>query len=69
MDDIKNAKCEMMADWLHSQQEESLWSTPGGFDEGVVLKVSQGLYTCSPAEIAEEGFFFKGIEALNVRVC
>lgn len=68
-EEINDIKCEVMVNWLHSQQEERLW-TSGEGEEGVVLKKSRGMYTCSPADLAEEqAGFFQAIQALHVKVC
>jgi hypothetical protein len=69
MEEINEIKCDVMVNWLHSQQEEKLWTT-GEPEEGVVLKMSRGKYTCSPPDLAYEPVgFFKAVETLNVRVC
>lgn len=68
MEEVNDIKCDVMVNWLHSQQEEKLW-TSGEYEEGVVLKKSRGAYACSPPDLAEERFgFFKAVETLNVRV-
>lgn len=68
MEEINEIKCDVMVNWLHSQQEEKLWTT-GEPEEGVVLKMSRGKYTCSPPDLADEPVgFFKAVETLNVRV-
>ena len=58
-----------MVDWIHSKQERKLW-TMGEENEGVVLKKSSGIYTCSPINLAEEGTggFFHAVQMLNVNV-
>lgn len=69
MEEVNDIKCEVMVNWLHSQQEEKLW-TSGEEEEGVVLKKSRGMYTCSPADLAEEqAGFFQAVQTLNVKVC
>ena len=69
MEEINDIKCEVMVNWLHSQQEERLW-TSGEEEEGVVLKKSRGMYTCSPADLAEEqAGYFQAVQTLNVKVC
>lgn len=67
-DEINEIKCDVMANWLHSQQEEMLW-TNGELDEGIILKKGRGRYTCCPADLADyyDGLF-TAVEALNVRV-
>ncbi|EON63230.1 hypothetical protein W97_02457 [Coniosporium apollinis CBS 100218] len=68
MEEINDIKCDVMVNWLHSRQEERLW-TSGEYEEGVVLKKSRGAYTCSPPDLAVERYgFFKAVETLNVRV-
>ena len=68
IEEINDIKCEVMVNWLHSQQEEKLW-TAGEDEEGVVLKKSRGMYTCSPADLADEpAGFFQAVQALNVKV-
>ncbi|OCK81960.1 hypothetical protein K432DRAFT_294338 [Lepidopterella palustris CBS 459.81] len=68
MEEINEIKCDVMVNWLHSQQEEKLWTT-GEPEEGVVLKKSKGSYACSPSDLAEErAGFYKAVETLNVRV-
>jgi hypothetical protein len=68
MEEINDIKCEVMVNWLHSQQEERLW-TSGEEEEGVVLKKSRGMYTCTPADLAgERGGIFQAVQALNVKV-
>jgi hypothetical protein len=67
-DEINGIKCEVMASWLHSKQEEKLW-TSGGEGEGVVLKRSRGIYTCAPSGLVdEEDGLFDAVRALNVKV-
>lgn len=68
MDQLSEIKCDVMVNWLHSQQEEKLWCA-GEYEEGVVLKKARGSYACCPAELAEEpNGFLKAVEQLNVRV-
>ncbi|KAF2138548.1 uncharacterized protein K452DRAFT_301083 [Aplosporella prunicola CBS 121167] len=68
LNEINDIKCDVMVNWLHSQQEEKLWSS-GEYEEGIVLKKGRGQYTCCPAELANEpAGFFKAVEQLNVRV-
>jgi hypothetical protein len=68
MEEINDIKCEVMVNWLHSQQEEKLW-TSGEEEEGVVLKKSRGMYTCSPADLMEEqAGFFQAVQTLHVKV-
>jgi hypothetical protein len=66
---VKDIKCEVMVNWLHSKQEEKLW-TVGEPGEGVVLKKSKGTYVCCPLDLKHEGNrFYEMVAALNVRVC
>jgi len=65
---INDIKCDVMVNWLHSQQEEKLW-TAGEYEEGVVLKKSRGTYTCAPADLSDEqDGLFHAVQELNVRV-
>lgn len=57
-----------MVNWLHSQQEEKIW-TGREEGEGVVLKKSRGAYTCAPSSLAhEDGGLLDAVKALNVKV-
>lgn len=68
MEEINDIKCDVMVNWLHSRQEEKLWTTGEG-EEGVVLKKSRGQYTCAPADLAYESVgLFRAVQTLNVRV-
>lgn len=68
IDEVNEIKCDVMVNWLHSQQEEMLW-TNGDLDEGVILKMGRGRYTCCPADLADyNDGLFAAVEALNVRV-
>ena len=70
MEEINEIKCDVMVNWLHSQQEEESCGPRSEPEEGVVLKMSRGKYTCSPPDLADEPVgFFKAVETLNVRVC
>lgn len=67
--DILDIKCDVMVNYLYKQQQEHIWNTLQGADEGVVLKKSRGRYTCCPATLADlPNGFMKAVEALNVRV-
>jgi hypothetical protein len=67
-EEINDIKCEVMVNWLHSQQEEKLWISDGQ-EEGVVLKKSKGMYTCSPIKLETEvNGLFKAIQEMNVKV-
>ncbi|KAK8210886.1 glycosyl transferase family group 2-domain-containing protein [Phyllosticta capitalensis] len=64
---MNDIKCDVMVNWLHSQQEEKLWCT-GEPEEGVVLKKSRGEYACCPSDLAdEENGFLSAVQELNVR--
>ncbi|KAF2005987.1 hypothetical protein P154DRAFT_606305 [Amniculicola lignicola CBS 123094] len=67
-DAINDIKCEVMVNWLHSKQEERIWTT-GEPGEGVVLKRSKGRYVCCPYDLQYDcSNFFKMITKLNIRV-
>lgn len=64
-----DVKCEVMAQWLHSKQEEKIW-TSGEPGEGVLVKKAKGAYAYSPPELAEDGSgLYQAVIHLNVRVC
>lgn len=66
---FQDVKCDVMAQWLHSKQEEKIW-TSGEPGEGVLVKKSKGSYAFSPAELPEDGTgLYEAVAALNVRVC
>ncbi|KAF2841990.1 hypothetical protein M501DRAFT_968140 [Patellaria atrata CBS 101060] len=68
MQEVNDIKCDVMVNWLQSQQMEKLWSQ-GGPGEGVVLKKSRDAYTCSPPSLMNDNSqFLAAIKALNVRV-
>ncbi|KAF2475545.1 uncharacterized protein BDR25DRAFT_279672 [Lindgomyces ingoldianus] len=57
-----------MVNWLHSKQEERIWTT-GDPGEGVVLKKSKGRYVCCPSELQyDDTQFYQKVAELNVRV-
>jgi hypothetical protein len=63
-----DVKCEVMAQWLHSKQEEKIW-TSGEPGEGVLVKKSKGNYAFSPPDLQEDGTgLYEAVLALNVRV-
>jgi hypothetical protein len=67
-EDINDVKCEVMVNYLHSQQEEKHWIS-GDEDEGVILKKSRGTYTCAPVELATDcAILLDAVAQLNVRV-
>ena len=66
--EMNDIKCDVMVNYLHQQQEERLW-TSRSVEEGVVLKKSRGVYTCCPAELADQSHgFLEAVELLNVKV-
>ena len=67
-DQMNNLKCDIMADYLHQQQQQRRWISNEA-DEGVVLKKSKHSYSCCPSTLANnDAGFMKAIEMLNVRV-
>lgn len=67
-DSIRDVKCEILANWLHTKQEEKCWcqGMPG---EGVFVKKSKGNYACVPATLAnDETNLYAQIVEMNVRV-
>ena len=67
-DEITDIKSDVMVNWLHHQQLESLW-TNGAPDEGVVLKKVRDQYTSCPADLSQyPGGLFDAVRKLNVRV-
>ena len=68
VDEILDIKCDVMVNWLHQQQLESMWST-GGPGEGVVLKKAKDNFTCCPSDLSHyRGDFYDAVSALNVKV-
>jgi hypothetical protein len=66
---LRDAKCDVMAQWLQSKQEEKIW-TRGEPGEGVLVKKSKGEYAFSPPELLYDGSgLYQAIAGLNVRVC
>ncbi|KAF2707819.1 hypothetical protein K504DRAFT_435857 [Pleomassaria siparia CBS 279.74] len=64
---IQDIKCEVMVNWLHSKQEERIWTT-GEPGEGVVLKKSKGTYVCCPIDLQhDDSQLYQMVAALNVR--
>jgi hypothetical protein len=64
----QDVKCDVMAQWLHSKQEEKIW-TSGEAGEGVLVKKSKGTYAYSPAELLNDGTgLYDAVSKLNVRV-
>lgn len=67
-EEINDVKCEVMVNWLHTQQEEKQWLS-GDDEEGVLLKKSKGDYACAPAQLADDSSLLVDlISQLNVRV-
>jgi hypothetical protein len=67
-EDIHDVKCEVMVNWLHSQQEEKQWLS-GEEEEGVLLKKSKGDYACVPASLVTDATMISDVVAqLNVKV-
>lgn len=65
---LRNERANIMANWLHSKQEEYIWTT-GSPGEGVVLKVAKGQYVCAPTELRNDSSpFFDMVALLNIRV-
>jgi hypothetical protein len=68
LEEINDIKCEVMVNWLHSQQEERVWIA-GGRGEGVVLKKSKGVYTSSPTALETEiDGLLSAIQDMNIKV-
>lgn len=66
--ELNEIKCDVMVNWLHSQQEEKQWIS-SELGEGVILKKARGEYICYPRELEnEQDGLFKAIQILNVRV-
>jgi len=62
-------KCDIMVEYLHQQQEQLRWTTPGGYDEGVVMKRSRDAYICCPPELEQiQGGLRDHVQTLNVKV-
>ncbi|KAF2848353.1 hypothetical protein T440DRAFT_500482 [Plenodomus tracheiphilus IPT5] len=53
-DIIRDIKCEILANWLHTKQQEKIW-TSGAVGEGVFVKRSKGNYAYAPQSIAADG--------------
>ncbi|KAL6705005.1 hypothetical protein ACN47E_007408 [Coniothyrium glycines] len=66
-DTIRDVKCDILANWLHTKQEEKCWSmnNPG---EGIMVKKSKGNYACVPQELMNDGTrLYPSIVEMNVR--
>ncbi|KAF1931311.1 uncharacterized protein M421DRAFT_99174 [Didymella exigua CBS 183.55] len=57
-----------MAQWLHSKQEEKIW-TSGAPGEGVLVKKQKGSYAYSPVDLIEDGSgLYEAVNQLNARI-
>jgi hypothetical protein len=67
-DTIRDIKCDILANWLHTKQEEKCW-TAGSLGEGVFVKKSKGNYACVPVEMMSDGSkLHQSITAMNIKV-
>ncbi|KAF2029599.1 hypothetical protein EK21DRAFT_101075 [Setomelanomma holmii] len=65
---VRNVKCDILANWLHSKAEEKIWTT-GEPGEGVFVKRCKGSYALCPAGLAQDGTsLHQGIASLNIRI-
>jgi hypothetical protein len=65
---LRDMRADVMVNWLHSKQEERIWTT-GAPGEGVILKVTKGQYVCCPSELRNDSSsLFDMVSMLNVRV-
>lgn len=67
-DAVRDIKCDILANWLYTKQEEKLWTgrTPG---EGVFVKKSKGNYACAPVQLLnDDSNLYHAITELNARV-
>jgi hypothetical protein len=65
---VRDIKCDVLANWLHSKAEERLW-TSGKTGQGVFVKKTKGSYACVPANLPADGTgLYPAIVTLNVRV-
>jgi hypothetical protein len=61
-------KFAMTANFIHSKQEEKIWTT-GAEGEGVFLKRSRGSYITCPETLLHDGSMtFDAVHRLNVKV-
>jgi hypothetical protein len=64
----QEVKCAMTANFIHSKQEEKLWTT-GAEGEGVFLKRSRGSYITCPQTLLHDGSStYEAVHRLNVKV-
>ena len=67
-DAVRDVKAEILANWLHTKQEERVW-TFGAAGEGVFMKKSKGSYSCAPYALQTDGTgLYEAVTELNVRV-
>lgn len=67
-DAVRDVKAEILANWLHTKQEERVW-TFGDAGEGVFMKKSKGSYSCAPFALQSDGTgLYEAVTELNVRV-
>lgn len=66
---LQDIKCDILANWLHTKQEERIW-TGDAAGEGVFVKKSKGNYACAPRDVVLDGSnLHQSICQMNVRVC
>ncbi|CAN9431580.1 unnamed protein product [Alternaria alternata] len=66
-DAVRDVKAEILANWLHTKQEERVW-TFGDAGEGVFMKKSKGSYSCAPFALQSDGTgLYEAVTELNVR--
>lgn len=69
LNNVIDIKTDVMANWLHQQQLEKMWSN-GGLEEGVLLKKSREDYVCCPRDLKQiHNGLYDSVMQLNVRVC
>jgi hypothetical protein len=66
-DGLSNLKSDVIVNWIHSKQEEKIWTT-GQPGEGVVLKKAKGHYVCCPSSLRDDGSQFAQMVA-HLNVC
>jgi hypothetical protein len=67
-DAVRDVKAEILSNWLHTKQEERVW-TFGGPGEGVFMKRAKGSYACAPQGVQNDGTgLYQAVTELNVRV-
>ncbi|XP_014557272.1 hypothetical protein COCVIDRAFT_26122 [Bipolaris victoriae FI3] len=66
-DAVRDLKAEILSNWLHTKQEERVW-TFGGPGEGVFMKRAKGSYACAPHGVQNDGTgLYQAVTELNVR--